>query len=76
MEQDGAMPGDPYNYERFDEHVRAGFVLEEFTAFPNQLHAGEVAPDFVATDLEGGADVRMSELWRQQAVVMEFGSFT
>lgn len=65
-----------YNYARFDEYVRTGLEVGEFSAFPGRLHAGEEAPDFAATRLRDGATVRLSELWRTRPVVVEFGSFT
>ena len=64
-----------YNYERFDAYVESGDDEREFAAFPNMLHAGERAPDAHLTLLDGDR-VRLSELWRQQGVVLEFGSFT
>lgn len=64
-----------YNYERFDVYVEGGADEREFAASPNVLHAGERAPDGELTLLEGER-VRLSELWRQQGVVLEFGSFT
>ena len=66
----------PYNYERFDQYVESGADEREFGAFPNLLHAGEKAPDGELTLLDGGERVHLSELWRQTAVVLEFGSFT
>ena len=64
-----------YNYERFDEYVESGEDEREFGAFPDTLHAGERAPDGELTRLDGKR-VRLSELWRQQGIVLEFGSFT
>ncbi len=64
-----------YNYERFDLYVENGEEEREFAAFPNMLHAGERAPDGELTPLEGER-VRLSDLWRQRGVVLEFGSFT
>ena len=68
------MSGD-YNYERFDEYVESGVDEREFGAFPNMLHAGERAPDGELMLLDGER-VRLSELWVERAVVLEFGSFT
>jgi hypothetical protein len=65
----------PYNYERFDEYVESGQDEREFGAFPNALHAGERAPDGELVLLDGDR-VRLSELWREKGVVLEFGSFT
>ena len=64
-----------YNYERFDAYVSSGQDEREFGAFPNMLHAGERAPDGELELLDGGR-VRLSELWRRNGVVLEFGSFT
>lgn len=65
-----------YNYERFDEYVESGQDLIEFSAFPNHLHAGEEAPDFTATVLDDGSEIRLSDVWATRTVVLEFGSFT
>ena len=64
-----------YNYEHFDAYVESGEDEVEFGAFPDVLHAGERAPDGELAEL-GGGRVRLSELWRQRGVVLEFGSFT
>lgn len=64
-----------YNYECFDAYVESGEDEREFGSFPNVLHAGERAPDGELVVLDGER-VRLSELWRQQGVVLEFGSFT
>ena len=64
-----------YNYERFDEYVESGVDEREFGAFPNMLHAGERAPDGELQLLDGER-VRLSELWREQGIALEFGSFT
>jgi hypothetical protein len=66
---------DAYNYERFDAYVERGEEEQEFGAFPNMLHAGERAPDGELLLLEGER-VRLSDLWRRNGVVLEFGSFT
>lgn len=64
-----------YNYEHFDVYVETGNDEVEFEAFPNRLHATERAPDGTLTILDGGT-VRLSDLWRERAIVLEFGSFT
>jgi hypothetical protein len=64
-----------YNYERFDVYVEDGVEEREFAAFPNVLHAGERAPDGEPARLDGER-VRLSALWSERAVVLEFGSFT
>jgi hypothetical protein len=64
-----------YNYEHFDVYVESGVDEREFGAFPNMLHAGERAPDGELQMLDGER-VHLSELWRRNGVVLEFGSFT
>jgi len=64
-----------YNYERFDVYVESGQDEREFGAFPSALPAGERAPDGELA-LLGGDRVRLSDLWREKGVVLEFGSFT
>lgn len=64
-----------YNYERFDAYVESGEEALEFERFPNMLHAGERVPDGELTAL-GGETVALSDLWRTQGLVLEFGSFT
>jgi hypothetical protein len=64
-----------YNYERFDEYVESGVDEREFGAFPNMLHAGGQAPEGELTMLDGER-VTLSDLWRQNGIVLEFGSFT
>jgi len=64
-----------YNYEHFDLYVESGQDDREFGAFPNMLHAGERAPDGELTPLDGER-VRLSDLWRERGLVLEFGSFT
>jgi hypothetical protein len=64
-----------YNYERFDAYVESGEDEREFGAFPELLRAGERAPDGELQLLDGDR-VRLSELWRRDGVVLEFGSFT
>jgi hypothetical protein len=66
---------DDYNYEHFDTYVESGQDEREFSSFPNMLHATERAPDGELTLLDGER-VRLSELWRQHDLVLEFGSFT
>ena len=65
-----------YNYERFDEYVASGREQQEFAAFSSIGHAGEPAPDFTAVRLRDAAQVRLHEVTRRKAVVLEFGSFT
>ena len=70
------MQVDSYNYERFDVYVESGRELEEFSAFPNHLHARQPAPAFTAVRHAHEAQVDLSEVWAERTVVLEFGSFT
>ncbi len=65
-----------YNYERFDAYVESGAEVAEFASFPGHLHAGDSAPDASLTTLNDGREVRLSDLWAERNLVVEFGSFT
>jgi hypothetical protein len=69
------MVSGDYNYERFDAYVERGEEEQEFGAFPGLLRAGERAPEGELRQIDGER-VRLSELWRSNGVVLEFGSFT
>jgi len=61
----------PYNYSVFVASP------EEFNDFA--LHAPKVtmrAPSFQLEDLATGETVQMSELWKSEIALIEFGSFT
>jgi hypothetical protein len=64
-----------YNYADFAEHVASG-ALSGFDDFAGRLHAGSRAPSFALTRLDDGATVELTDLWRRNPVVLEFGSFT
>jgi hypothetical protein len=64
-----------YNYAHFDQHVAEGGHREAEAAFRASFRAGQRAADFTLPQLDG-AQVRLSELWRDKPLVMEFGSFT
>jgi len=70
------MTATSYNYDKFDEYVKSGAEFAEFSAFPNDLHAGDPAPDASLIRLEDESPVRLSDLWAERNVVLEFGSFT
>jgi hypothetical protein len=61
-----------YNYVHFNMKSE----MPKFGAFPAALHVGERAPDCPLEDLDTGRTVRLSELWANDLVVVEFGSFT
>ena len=58
-----------YNYSVFEGK-------EDFAGFRTLLQVGSPAPDFPATLLETGETVKLSDYWREQDVVIEFGSHT
>jgi hypothetical protein len=70
------MPSSEYNYSHFDHYVESGQDDVEFSSFAGHLHAGKPAPDATLTRLDDNAPVRLSELWSDRHLVIEFGSFT
>jgi len=72
-EGDGATA---YNYPRFDDYVADGGDLADEAAFWASPRPGQRAPDFALHGLPDSGQVRLSDLWRSQPLVMEFGSFT
>jgi peroxiredoxin len=44
--------------------------------FRTLLPVGSSAPDFEATLLEAGVQVKLSDYWKRNDVLIEFGSFT
>ncbi len=58
-----------YNYSVFEGK-------EDFAGFRTLLQVGSMVPDFPATLLQTGEPVQLSDYWRQQDVVIEFGSHT
>ena len=63
---------DGYNYVRFDGSPAQG----DFDAFMGGPHVGERAPDGTLTELDGGAMVRLSDVWQGSDLLLEFGSYT
>jgi hypothetical protein len=58
-----------YNYSIFQGK-------EDFASFRTLLQVGSPAPDFPAMLLETGETVKLSDYWREQDAVIEFGSHT
>ncbi len=58
-----------YNYSVFEGK-------EDFAGFRTLLQVGSLATDFPATELQTGKTVKLSDYWREQDVVIEFGSHT
>jgi peroxiredoxin len=62
---------EPYNYETFTRTQGVGKSAE----FKIRLRAGDEAPDFKLSTLEG-EKVRLSQFRGQKHVLLEFGSIT
>jgi hypothetical protein len=58
-----------YNYSVF-------VGSEDFLDFRTLLPVGSSAPDLQATLLETGLPVKLSEYWKKNDVLIEFGSLT
>lgn len=58
-----------YNYSVF-------VGSEDFMDFRTLVPVGSSAPDFEAKLLETGGPVKLSEYWKGNDVLIEFGSFT
>jgi hypothetical protein len=58
-----------YNYAVFEG-------TESFLPFRTVLHVGDRAPDGQLIELNSGQPVRLSDCWRDQDVLIEFGSLT
>ena len=58
-----------YNYETFEG-------TDDFLAFRTALPVGSPAPDGAVTDAGSGETFRLSDFWRRQDLVIEFGSLT
>ena len=52
------------------------FVSSDFLPFRTHLPVGSSAPDFQAILLETGQAVRLSDYWKKNDLVVEFGSLT
>jgi hypothetical protein len=62
---------DSYNYADFTGDESQG----DFAAFMGAPHVGEKMPDGTLTRLDDGAAVALSSLWREQHLIIEFGSY-
>lgn len=58
-----------YNYSVF-------VGSEDFMDFRTLLPVGSPAPDFQATLLDTGLPTKLSDYWKRNDVLVEFGSFT
>ena len=69
VDPDDASAVEAYNYAAF-----AG--TDDFLAFRTALPVGSPAPDFAARLADDGQEVRLSDYWRGQDLLLEFGSLT
>jgi hypothetical protein len=67
------MP-DRSEIENYNYSVFVG--TENFMDFRTLLPVGSPAPDFEAVLLETGLPVKLSEYWKRNDVLIEFGSLT
>lgn len=58
-----------YNYAAFDGS-------DDFLAFRSALPVGSTAPEVAVTVAETGQPARLSDHWREQDLLIEFGSLT
>jgi len=68
----GSRTLETYNYETFPLDMHP----EVFENFPSVMKAGEKAPDGELIDAATGESVRLSELWSQAPLMIEFGAIT
>ncbi len=64
---------DDYNYAAFAPTDKE---MEKFSRFFEAPNAGTVAPDYALEDLATGDAVHLKDLWKRDAVIMEFGSYS
>ena len=65
---------DPIDLETYNYAVFEG--QGDYETFPTSFQAGAEAPDFTATLLDTGEQVKLSDYWRERDVLIEFGSYT
>ena len=61
-----------YNYANFGH----GPDRSDFSAFRDHMKVGDKAPDFRAILLDSGQQVQLSDYWKDQDLLIEFGSLT
>ena len=61
-----------YNYAGFGQ----GPDGSNFADFRDHMNVGDKAPDFSATLLDTGELVQLSDYWKDQDLLIEFGSLT
>ena len=61
-----------YNYANFG----LGSSASDFAKFREHMKVGDRAPDFPATLLDTGQTVRLSDYWKDDDLLIEFGSLT
>lgn len=61
-----------YNYAIFGP----GSSASDFAKFREHMKVGDKAPDFPATLLDTGQTVQLSDYWKDDDLLIEFGSLT
>ncbi len=61
-----------YNYANFG----LGSSASDFAKFREHMKVGDRAPDFPATLLDTGQTVQLSDYWKDDDLLIEFGSLT
>ena len=61
-----------YNYANFGP----GSSASDFAKFREHMKVGDRAPDFPGTLLDTGETVQLSDYWKDQDLLIEFGSLT
>jgi len=68
------MPADKQTIEAYNYSEFVG--SEEFLAFRGICQVGTSAPDFETVRLDDGQKIKLSDYWKKNDVVLEFGSLT
>lgn len=63
---------EPYNYRNFPEDLDEAV----FRAFRDAVQVGAPAADGALVELAGGSPTTLSEYWRGNPLVIEFGSLS
>lgn len=59
-----------------DANFGPGSSASDFASFREYMKVGDKAPDFPATLLETGQTVQISDYWKDDDLLIEFGSLT
>jgi hypothetical protein len=64
------------DHTEIEKYNYRDFVSSDFLPFRTHLPVGSSAPDYDARLLDPGQPVRLSDYWKKNHVVIEFGSLT